>query len=109
MPTKILGIVMVTATVPIVFCAGTDPVTVGLVESFAQPGGRVTGVHFLSTELTGKRLELLREIVPNLHRVLTLYNPINPSARESSQQLREAAQHLGIELIERHVASVAEL
>jgi putative tryptophan/tyrosine transport system substrate-binding protein len=66
-------------------------------------------VHFLSTELTGKRLELLREIVPNLHRVVTFYNPINPSARESSKQLREAAQQLGVELIERHVASVEAL
>ena len=96
-------------SVPIVFCAGTDPVAVGLVESFAKPGGRLTGVHFLSTDVTGKRLELLKRIVPKLHRVVTFYDPRNPSAREAAKQGREAAQRLQIELIERHVASAEEL
>ena len=98
-----------TAAVPIVFCAGTDPVTVGLVESFPKPGGRLTGVHFLSTDVTGKRLELLKQIVPKLHRVVTFYDPKNPSARESAKQGREAAQSLKVELIERHVASEEQL
>ena len=98
-----------TASIPIVFCAGTDPVTIGLVESFAKPGGRLTGVHFLSTDVTGKRLELLKRIVPKLHRVVTFYDPRNPSARESVQQGREAAPRLHVEFIERHVASAEEL
>ena len=65
----------VTADIPIVFCAGTDPVVVGLVESFAKPGGRLTGVYNPTTDLTAKRLELLKEIVPKLRRVVTFYDP----------------------------------
>ncbi len=98
-----------TADIPIVFNVGTDPVAAGLVESFAKPGGRLTGVHRLTTDLTAKRLEILKEILPKLRRVLTFYDPNNPSARESSKSAREAAQHLRIELVERHVASVEEL
>jgi putative tryptophan/tyrosine transport system substrate-binding protein len=98
-----------TVSVPIVFCAGTDPVALGLVESVPKPGGRLTGVHFLSTDVTGKRLELLKQIVPKLHRVITFYDPRNPSANEAAKQGREAAQQLQVELIERHVASAEEL
>ena len=98
-----------TANTPIVFNAGTDPTIVGLVESFAKPGGRLTGVHFLTTDLTGKRLEILRDLFPKLHRVVTFYNPSNPSATESAKQGREAARHLQVQFIERHVASVKEL
>ena len=98
-----------TNSIPIVFCAGTDPVAIGLVDSFARPGGRLTGVHFLSTDVTPKRLDLLKQIVPKLHRVVTYYDPRNPSARESAQQGRQAAPRLQIEFIERHVASAEEL
>jgi putative ABC transport system substrate-binding protein len=94
---------------PIVFVAGTNPVVVKLVDSIPAPGGRLTGVHVRATDLTGKRLELLREIVPNLHRVITFYDPRNPSAIESAKEGREAAQNLGLEFIERHVASIEEL
>ena len=55
-----------TNTVPIVFYGGTDPVAVGLVESFRKPGGRLTGVYGRFTDLTAKRLELLKEMIPNL-------------------------------------------
>jgi putative tryptophan/tyrosine transport system substrate-binding protein len=98
-----------TATIPIVFCAGTDPVAVGLVDAFVKPGGRLTGVYWLSTDLTGKRIELLKEIVPNVQRIITFYNPANPAARESVKQARDGARQLGVELIERQAASVAEL
>jgi putative tryptophan/tyrosine transport system substrate-binding protein len=98
-----------TATIPIVFCAGTDPVAIGLVEAFAKPGGRLTGVYLLNTDLTGKRIELLKEIVPNVQRIITFYDPANPSARESVKQAREGARKLGVELIERQAASVEEL
>jgi putative tryptophan/tyrosine transport system substrate-binding protein len=99
----------VTLNVPQVFVAGTDPVAVQLVNSMARPGGRSTGVHFLSTDLTGKNLQLLREIVPHLRRVVTFYNPSNRSAIESVKEGREAARHLGLEFIERQVASPEEL
>ena len=98
-----------TATTPIVFCAGTDPTSIGLVESFASPGGSLTGVYFRSTELTGKRLEILRETLPKLRRVVTFYNPSNPSAQESAKEGREAARLLGVDFIERHVTSVERL
>jgi putative ABC transport system substrate-binding protein len=98
-----------TMNTPIVFVAGTDPVAVGRVESIRRPGGRLTGIHLPVTYVTGKRLELLREIVPNLHRVVTFYDPRSPTAIEFANEAREAAQRLGLELIERHVASVAEL
>jgi ABC-type uncharacterized transport system substrate-binding protein len=98
-----------TTEVPVVFCAGTDPVVLGLVESFAKPGGRLTGVYYRVTDLTGKRLEILKEIVPKLRRAVTFYNPHTPVAIESSKLAREAARQLGIELIERHATSTGEL
>jgi putative ABC transport system substrate-binding protein len=98
-----------TTDIPIVFCAGTDPVAVGLVESFAKPGGRLTGVYNPTTDLTAKRLEILTEIVPKLRRVVTFYDPRKPPAVESSKSAREAARLLGVELVERHVASVKEI
>jgi putative ABC transport system substrate-binding protein len=98
-----------TDNTPIVFVAGTNPVVVKLVDSIRAPGGRLTGVHLQATDMTGKRLELLREIVPTLRRVVTFYNPQNPSAIESVKQGRQAARHLRIEFMERHVASVEEL
>jgi len=79
------------------------------VESFAKPGGRLTGVYNPVTDLTAKRLEILKEIFPKLRRVVTFYDPRNPVAIESSKLAREAAQRLGVEFIERHVVSVEEL
>ena len=95
-----------TQNVPIVFIAGTDPIAVKLVDSIARPSGRLTGVEFRATDLTGKRLELLREIAPNIHRVATFYDPKNPSATEAVHEAQEAARNLGMILVERHVASV---
>jgi len=98
-----------TTDIPIVFCAGTDPVVLGLVDSFAKPGGRLTGVYQPATDLTAKRLEILKEIVPKLRRVVTFYDPHRPTAIESSKLAREAAQQMGIQFVERHIASVEEL
>jgi putative ABC transport system substrate-binding protein len=99
-----------TTDIPIVFSAGTDPVVLGLVESFAKPGGRLTGVYEPSTDLTAKRLEILREIVPKLRRVLVFYDPRNPVATESAKLAREEIAGLrGVEFVERHFASVKEL
>ena len=93
----------------IVFCAGAEPVSLGLVESWAKPGGRLTGVYEPGTDLTAKRLENLKEIVPHLRRAVTFYVPNHPVAIESSKLAREAAREMGITLIERHVASPEEL
>lgn len=98
-----------TSRVPVVFCVGTDPSRMGLVDSYAKPGGRFTGVHYLTADLTAKRLELLKEVLPKLSRVLTFYNPDNPTAQESSRNAREACGKLGLKLIERHVRTEAEL
>jgi ABC-type uncharacterized transport system substrate-binding protein len=98
-----------TTKVPIVFYAGADPVEVGLVKSLARPGGRITGVHSRQADLIGKRLEILKEIVPTFHRVVTFYNPANPALRPGVTMARVATRQLGIELVERHVRSVDEL
>ena len=98
-----------TSKVPIVFGIGSDPVTGGLVDSFARPGGRLTGVHYLVRDLTGKRLEILKEILPKTSRVLTFYDPTSRVAAEGATLARDEAKRLGIKLIERHVRSVEEL
>ncbi len=104
-----------TVDISIVFCAGADPVDLGLVASFAHPGGRLTGVYEPGsvyepgTDLTAKRLENLKEIVPKLHRVVTFYNPRNRVAVEAAKFAREAARQIGMQFVERHVASVEEL
>jgi putative tryptophan/tyrosine transport system substrate-binding protein len=89
-----------TKTIPIVMVGvGTDPVKAGIVESLARPGGNVTGVTTLSTELGGKRLELLKEAVPKLARVAALYEPANPaSVREVKEDLTVAARALRLTL-----------
>ena len=98
-----------TSQTPIVFAVGTDPVLSGLVQSFAKPGGRLTGVQYSTTDLTAKRLELLKEILPKVHRVLILYNPNNRSSREAAELARKAARQLRIQLIDRQAASLDEL
>ena len=98
-----------TATVPIVFCAGADPVALGLVESIARPGERLTGVHYRDTDFAAKRLEILKEIHPNLRRVVTFFDPNNPVANGSFKVARQAAGLLGTELLERHVTSIEQL
>ncbi len=98
-----------TSQVPIVFAIGSDPVVGGLVENFARPGGRLTGVHYLVRDLTAKRLEVLKEILPKLTRVLTFYDPHNRVASEGAAMAREEGKRTGIKMIERHVSSVNEL
>jgi putative tryptophan/tyrosine transport system substrate-binding protein len=86
-----------TKTIPIVMMGGPDPVKAGLVESLARPGGNVTGLTLLSTELGGKRLELLKAAVPNLARVGVLYDPAAPgNVPEVQEDLPVAARALGL-------------
>jgi putative ABC transport system substrate-binding protein len=98
-----------TQNIPIVFSIGTDPVAMGLVSDFAKPGGRLTGVHFLVRDLTSKRLEVLKELLPKLRGVVTVYDPASQVAKESAQLARAEAKRLGLKFIERHVKSVEEL
>jgi putative ABC transport system substrate-binding protein len=89
-----------TTTVPIVFASVGDPVGSGLVASLARPGGNVTGLSNLVTELGGKQLELLKAAVPQVSRVAVLYNPVTRAAGTGAglDRTREAARTLGLEL-----------
>jgi putative tryptophan/tyrosine transport system substrate-binding protein len=98
-----------TTNMPIVFCIGSDPVAGGLVDSFPKPGGRLTGIHYLARDLTGKRLEILKEILPKIGRVLTFYDPSNQVAADGATLARDEAKRLGLKFIERHVASIEDL
>jgi putative tryptophan/tyrosine transport system substrate-binding protein len=87
-----------TSTIPIVFAYGGDPVSDGLVESFNRPGGNVTGATFIGTALTSKRMELLREILPQVSDVALLVNPKGTLANIQIKEAKAAAQDLGLAL-----------
>jgi len=88
-----------TTTIPIIFIAGEDPVRLDLVASLARPGGNLTGINFFSAELTAKRLELLRELVPAATRVTVLVNPANATVTESTVRgVEAAAQAMGLQI-----------
>jgi putative tryptophan/tyrosine transport system substrate-binding protein len=87
-----------TTTIPIVFQIGIDPVAAGLVASLNRPGGNVTGVTTMSTELGPKRLELLRELLPTGSDIALLVNPAAPTTQAQSQELQAAARKLGLQL-----------
>jgi putative ABC transport system substrate-binding protein len=97
-----------TATIPIVMVAAGDPVRGGLATSLARPGGNVTGMTFLSSELAGKRLELLKEAVPTATRVAVLWNPENPGGPPDLQATQAAAETLKIALHSFEVRKVAD-
>jgi putative ABC transport system substrate-binding protein len=85
-------------TIPIVFGLSGDPVEAGLVDSFAHPGGNYTGVSFLSLELVGKRMELLKETIASLKRVAVLANPSHPGEKSEQRETRAAAKALGLDV-----------
>jgi putative ABC transport system substrate-binding protein len=89
-----------TATIPVVFIVAQDPVRLGLVASFARPGGNVTGVNFFNGELSAKRLGLLRELIPGATRIAILVNPTNnPLSIESTvRDVETAGRVLGLQI-----------
>jgi putative ABC transport system substrate-binding protein len=99
----------VAPTLPIVFITPGDPVAGGVVVSLARPGRNMTGLTFEYPELSGKRLELLKELVPTIRRVLVLYDPRDTSPRQGVAAAREAAPRLGLSLVEREVRTLEEI
>ncbi len=91
--------------IPMVFVQVSDPVRLGLVESIARPGGSVTGIANLRAELTAKRLELFKEVVPSLRRVLVTYDPREKDERDSLAVARTAASRLRLTLVERPISA----
>jgi putative tryptophan/tyrosine transport system substrate-binding protein len=89
----------VTTRVPIVMAGGSDPVRTGLIASFARPGGNVTGVSDLNVDLITKRLELLKEVVPQTSQVAVLLNPANPTNPMQLKETQRAAPELGVTLL----------
>ena len=99
-----------TATIPIVFGVGDDPIRLGLVASFARPGGNLTGINFFNAELTAKRLRLLHDLVPKASRVAVLLNPANASSTESQLRIvQEAAPTIGLQIQILNATTIGEI
>jgi putative tryptophan/tyrosine transport system substrate-binding protein len=97
-PQAIQAAKQATSTIPIVFAVGGDPVRTGVAASLARPGGTATGLTALGSELGGKRLELLKEIVPGLARVAVLWNSAVPDKQVELAQMEAPARKLGLQL-----------
>lgn len=98
-----------TSTIPIVFSIGTDPIKLGLVSSLNRPGGNITGATFLVNALGGKRLEVVRELIPNANAVGVLVNPKNPAAEAETRDMQAAAQQLGLQMHVENASSESEI
>src|SRR5215470_6524292 len=105
---SVLAAKKASATTPIVFASVVDPVASGLVVSLARPGGNITGLTVLGPELSGKRLELLKEVLPNVTRVGALWNSANPAQELVWKEMQAAAQALGLQLQSLEVRSSNE-
>jgi ABC-type uncharacterized transport system substrate-binding protein len=88
-----------TSTIPIVFATHADPVGIGHVASLARPGGNITGLSMLLTDLVGKELEILTEVVPKAKRIAVLWNPSTPSLPPAMKTVDAVGQRLGVRLI----------
>jgi putative ABC transport system substrate-binding protein len=97
------------STVPVVFTIGGDPVRFGLVKSLNRPGGHVTGILFNQNVLGGKRVELLREIAPNVSRVALLMNPTNPNVDVERMDAEAGARKLGLETVTLNARNAREI
>ena len=99
-----------TATIPIVFGVGEDPVRLGLVASLARPGGNATGINFFVQEVAAKRLRLLHDLVPKAVRVAVLVNPANASVAEATlRDVQEAAPTIGLQIQILNARTIGEI
>lgn len=97
-----------TKTIPIVISGAADPIGLGLIQSFARPGGNITGVTDIDLELDGKRLEVLKEMIPGLKRVMFSYDPSETFSAAQAKNFRDTSRQLGITLIEKPVRTQEE-
>ena len=105
--TTVLAAKAATSTIPIIFLVGEDPVTLGLVDSLARPGGNLTGVNFFAVEVAAKPLELLRELVPGARRIAALFDPAN--AATTAREIETAARARGLAVQLHNVSSSREI
>ena len=109
-PPAALAAKRATQTIPIVFTSGADPVRIGLVSSFNRPGGNVTGFHIQFSQVVGKRLSLLHEMVPRAARIAVLVNPAHPSDAEPTvRNATEAARALGLDIKVFNATTIGEI
>src|SRR5205823_12863403 len=87
-----------TTTIPIVMAAVADPISAGLVQSLARPGGNITGFSNMAAETAGKSVELLRDMLPSLRRVAVVANPVDPFTKSLLDQVQPAGRTGGIEI-----------
>jgi putative tryptophan/tyrosine transport system substrate-binding protein len=97
-PSAAIAAKTATATVPIVFGIGSDPVLLGLVASLARPGGNATGINIFTNEVVAKRLGLLHELLPKAVRIAVLLNPVNATAESTLRAVQEAARIIGLQI-----------
>ena len=98
-----------TSTIPIVFAVGIDPVGTGLVASLAKPGGNVTGLSLQAANLAGKRIELLREVVPLLHRLAIIFNAGNTQPVLAMEETQAAARALGLAVTPLEIRNASDI
>ena len=108
-PSELFAAKSATKTIPIVFFAQGDPVASGLVDSLARPGANITGITTFSSDLSGKRLELLKEILPKLARIGVMWNPKGELSGRSWKETQLAAKELGLQLHSMEVSSADKL
>jgi putative ABC transport system substrate-binding protein len=107
--TAVLPVKQATSVIPIVFAVANDPVGSGFVASLARPGGNVTGLSIQSSDLAGKRIELLREVVPGLSRLAIIANSGNPGALLEMGEMQTAARRLGLDVATFEVRRAEEI
>jgi putative tryptophan/tyrosine transport system substrate-binding protein len=106
--TEVEPVRQVTKTIPIVFAQHADPVGLGHVASLAHPGGNITGVSMVLTELAAKALQILKDAVPRAKQIGVLWNPTTPSHKVVLKEVESAGEHLGIQLLMMPIETVAD-
>jgi putative ABC transport system substrate-binding protein len=104
-----LAVKQATSTIPIVFTIVSDPVGTGLVNSLARPGGNVTGLSTEQADIAGKRLEIIREVLPNLDQLAILANAANPGTQREMHEAQIAARSVGLQTVDLQVRGVGDL